>query len=152
MARRRRLKILVLHGPNLNLLGTREPHLYGTTTLREIDAELARRAADRQAQVETYQSNVEGELVDRIQQARGRADAILINAAAYTHTSVALRDALEAVELPAVEVHLTNLHRREGFRQRSRIGAACVGQVSGFGAVSYYAALEAILEILERKR
>src|SRR5437660_101159 len=112
MARaRRKLRILVLHGPNLNLLGVREPRVYGTTTLAEIDRELGKRAASLGATIETYQSNIEGELVTRIQQARGVADAILINAAAYTHTSVAIRDALDAVALPAIEVHLSHLAR-----------------------------------------
>ncbi|MSP16785.1 MAG: type II 3-dehydroquinate dehydratase [Myxococcales bacterium] len=142
--------VLVVHGPNLNLLGERDPARYGRTTLAEIDRELAVRAARQGALIESYQSNVEGELVTRIQQARGRADAILINAAAYTHTSVALRDALEAVALPAVEVHLTHVARREPFRHNSLIAGACVGMVAGFGPASYYAALDAILEHLHR--
>jgi len=142
------VRVLVLHGPNLNLLGTREPHLYGTTTLAEIDAELAERGRRAGAAVESYQSNVEGELVTRVQKARGTADGIVINPAAYTHTSVALRDALEAVALPAIEVHLTNLHRREPFRRESLTAPACVGTIMGFGARSYTLALEALLGIL----
>lgn len=146
MPRTRRRTILVLHGPNLNLLGIRAPDLYGSTTLEQIDGELARRAATRGADVESFQSNVEGELVTRIHEARGGADAILINAGAYTHTSIAIRDALDAIGLPTVEVHLTNIHKREPFRRTSMIADACVGMVCGFGATSYYVALEAVLD------
>ena len=141
--------VAVLHGPNLNLLGTREPEVYGRTTLAEIDAELAERAKKRGATVECFQSNVEGELVDRVQQVGARAGAILINAAAYTHTSIALHDALKGVALPAIEVHLSNLQRREPFRHQSLIAAACVGTIAGFGARSYYLALEAALDLIE---
>ena len=145
-------RILLLSGPNLNLLGTRDPAIYGTTTLAEIDAELHRRAAARGAIVECAQSNHEGELVTLIQQARGRFDAILMNPAAYTHTSIALRDALEAVALPAVEVHLSNLHARESFRHVSLTAARCVGQISGFGAQSYFLGLDAALQTVEGLR
>lgn len=138
----------MLHGPNLNLLGTREPEVYGQTTLAEIDAELVRRGAAAGADVTSFQSNHEGALVDRIQAARGSVDGILINAAAYTHTSIAIRDALAAVGLPAIEVHLSNLHRRESFRQVSLIAPVCIGLVAGLGAASYYAALAALLEHL----
>ena len=138
-------RILVIHGPNLNLLGTREPHIYGTTTLEEINASLRAQGAIGGAEVECVQSNVEGEIVTRIQEARGRFDAILLNPGAYAHTSYAIRDALEAVAMPAVEVHLTNVHRREEFRHKLVISAACVGSVMGFGARSYQVALEAIL-------
>ena len=120
----RPLRVQVLHGPNLNLLGTRDPEVYGTTTLAEIDAELARRAAARHAEVRCAQSNLEGELVELIQRARGWADAIVINPGGYTHTSVAIRDAIDAVALPAIEVHLSNLHAREPFRHE--IGRAHV--------------------------
>ena len=145
--------VLVLHGPNLNLLGTRDPVVYGTTTLAEIDAELARRAASRNATVECHQSNHEGVLIDAIQAARGRADAIVINPGGFTHTSVAIRDALEAIApLPAVEVHLSNLHAREPFRHTSMTAARCVGQISGFGANSYYLGLDAALTIVEGRR
>ncbi len=142
--------IAVLHGPNLNLLGTREPDLYGRVTLAEIDAELARRAQARGAMVECFQSNLEGELVTRIQQVAGRAQAIVINPGGYTHTSVAIPDALRAVGLPAVEVHLSNLHRREPFRRRSLTGPACVGTIAGFGARSYYLGLEAALDLVQK--
>jgi 3-dehydroquinate dehydratase-2 len=143
--------VVVLHGPNLNLLGTREPHLYGTTTLAEIDRTLAERASARNATVESFQSNSEGELINRIQSAKGHAQGIVINPAAYTHTSIAIADALAAVALPAVEVHLSNLHRREAFRRRSFTGAVCIGTVAGFGARSYYLALEAVLDLLAER-
>jgi 3-dehydroquinate dehydratase-2 len=144
--------VAVLHGPNLNLLGTREPGVYGATTLAEIDRTLDERARARGATVESYQSNIEGELVDRIQAVAGRAHAIVINPAAYTHTSVAIADALRAVGLPAVEVHLSNLHKREPFRRRSLTAPACVGTIAGFGARSYYLALDAALDLLEEPK
>jgi 3-dehydroquinate dehydratase-2 len=143
--------VAVLHGPNLNLLGTREPAIYGTRTLAEIDRALAERAAARGATVESFQSNSEGELIDRIQAAAARAQAILINPAAYTHTSVAIADALAAVGLPAVEVHLSNPQRREPFRRRSLTAASCMGTVAGFGARSYTLALEAVLDLLAER-
>jgi 3-dehydroquinate dehydratase-2 len=146
---RRALRIQVLHGPNLNLLGTRDPATYGTTTLAEIDAELVRRARARGAELRTAQSNLEGELVDLIQAAKGWADAIVINPGGYTHTSVAIRDAIEAVGLPAIEVHLSNLHAREPFRHGSVTAAKCIGQICGFGAQSYYLGLDAALAHVE---
>jgi 3-dehydroquinate dehydratase-2 len=139
------VRVQVLHGPNLNLLGTRDPAVYGTTTLAEIDTELARRAAARHAEIRCAQSNIEGELVDLIQRARGWADAIVINPAGYSHTSVAIRDAIDAVQLPTVEVHLSNIHAREPFRHSSLTAAKCLGQISGFGAQSYYLGLDAAL-------
>jgi 3-dehydroquinate dehydratase-2 len=145
------MHILVVHGPNLNLLGTRDPAVYGTTTLAEIDAELLRRAAERGATITCVQSNLEGEIIDAIQGARGVADAIVINPAGYTHTSVAIRDAIEAVALPTIEVHLSNIHAREPFRHTSITAARCVGQISGFGAQSYYLGLDAALTIVEGK-
>lgn len=148
----RRPRVLIVHGPNLNLLGTRDPAVYGTTTLAEIDASLVRRAAARGAEIATVQSNVEGTLVDAIQAARGRFDAIVINPGGYTHTSVAIRDAIEAVGLPTIEVHLSNLHAREPFRQQSITAARCVGQICGFGARSYGLGLDAALDIVEGKR
>ena len=151
MSEPRRPRVLVLHGPNLNLLGSRDPALYGTTTLAEIDAALVARAAARGADVESLQSNLEGALVDAIQGARGRVDAIVINPGGYTHTSVAIRDAIEAVGLPTIEVHLSNLHAREEFRQRSITAARCVGQICGFGARSYGLGLDAALDIVEGK-
>jgi 3-dehydroquinate dehydratase-2 len=141
--------ISVIHGPTLNMLGSRRPEIYGRSTLAEIDAELVRRGAAAGVTVETYQSNVEGELVTRVQQARGRARAIVINPGAYGHTSIALRDAIEAAEVPAIEVHLSNVHKREPFRHVSTIAAVCVGQILGFGPQSYYLGLQAALEIVK---
>ena len=142
------IRILVVHGPNLNQLGTREPQLYGTATLAEIDVELKRRAAAAGATIESFQSNHEGELIDKIHAAKGHADGILINPGGYTHTSVALADALAAIGIPAVEVHLSNLYRREAFRRRSYCGAVCRGTISGLGAASYYVGLIALLDLL----
>lgn len=142
-------RVLVLHGPNLNLLGTREPQLYGTTTLAQIDAAIAAEAKKRGVRVTSFQSNHEGVLVDRIQEARGAQDGILINAAAYTHTSIAIRDALSAVGLPAVEVHLTNLHKREPFRQHSQLAGVVVGRVEGFGSESYLLGFLGLIGLLK---
>ena len=146
------IRVAVLHGPNLNLLGTRAPDLYGSTTLAEIEAELGRRATARGAELRSAQSNFEGEMVALIQLAQDWADAIVINPGAYTHTSVAIRDAIEAVGLPTVEVHLSNLHAREEFRTRSITAARCIGQISGFGAQSYYLGLDAALSHVEATR
>ena len=143
------MKILFLNGPNLNLLGTREPGIYGTLTLADIEAAVRRRAQGRPIEVDFRQSNHEGELVTWIQEARGRADAIVLNAAAYTHTSVALRDAISASGVPTIEVHLSNTHAREEFRHRSRIAAVCRGQVTGFGLGSYLLGLEAAIIVIE---
>jgi len=140
----------VLHGPNLNLVGTREPTIYGQTTLADIDAQLLHLATELGVTVTTFQSNSEGQLVDRIQAARGSAAAIVINAGAYTHTSVAIRDALLAVELPVVEVHLSNTYKREAFRHRSLIADIAVGQVVGFGADSYLLGLRAAAGLVAR--
>ena len=145
------MKILVLNGPNLNLLGTREPGVYGELTLVQIMERLAAQAKAKSVGIDWYQSNQEGELVDRIGASRGRYDGIILNPAAYTHTSVALRDALQAVALPCVEVHLSNVQAREGFRHTSLTAAACIGQIAGFGPMSYVLALEALIEYLGRK-
>ena len=142
-------KLLVLHGPNLNLLGTREPEVYGHTTLADIDADLRQRAQAAGHSLDSLQSNAEHELVDRIQAARNDGTAfILINPAAFTHTSVAIRDALAAVAIPFIEVHLSNPHRREPFRHTSYFSDLAVGVVCGFGADSYRYALDAALNRL----
>ena len=142
-------RLLVLHGPNLNLLGTREPDIYGHATLAAIDAELAERAAAAGHALESFQSNAEHALVDRIQAARGHVDFILINPAAFTHTSVAIRDALAAVAIPFIEVHLSNPHAREPFRHNSYFTDLAVGIVAGFGAPGYGLALSAAIGRLD---
>ena len=141
------MKILFLNGPNLNLLGTRQPEIYGRTTLADIEARLRAEATRRGVEMDFLQSNLEGELVTWIQQARGRFDVIVINAAAYTHTSIAIRDAITSASVPTIEVHLSNVHAREEFRHRSLIASVCVGQVTGFGAFSYELALTAAINI-----
>ena len=142
------LRILVVHGPNLNLLGTREPEIYGTTTLPQIDAELASAGKDLDCEVECFQSNHEGALIDRIQESRSWADGILINPGGLTHTSVSLRDALAATDLPVVELHLSNIFAREPFRHHSTISGIAVGIVSGFGPTSYPLGLRALVDKL----
>ena len=137
------MKILFLNGPNLNLLGQREPDKYGHLTLAEIEAKVLQRAKALGVEVDFRQSNLEGELVTWIQQAKGQFQAIVLNAAAYTHTSVALRDAIVAVSIPTIEIHLSNIHAREEFRHKSLIAAVCRGQISGFGAFSYVLGLDA---------
>ncbi|MHB0913814.1 MAG: type II 3-dehydroquinate dehydratase [Armatimonadota bacterium] len=144
------MRVRVLHGPNLNLLGTREPGVYGSTTLAEIDERISERGKALGMQVSIDQFNSEGDLVDAIQGCRGTFDAIVINPGAYTHYSIAVRDALAAVGLPAVEVHLSNIHSREEFRQTSVTAPVCVGQIAGFGAASYTLALNAVAGILEK--
>ena len=145
------MRILVLHGPNLNLLGQREPGLYGSDTLAAIDAELARQAEQLGTELECFQSNHEGALVDRIQQAAGQVDGVLINAGAYTHTSIAIRDALLGVALPFVELHLSNVHAREPFRHHSHLADRAVGVICGFGPKSYYLALEGMVAHLRSR-
>jgi 3-dehydroquinate dehydratase-2 len=144
------MRILVLHGPNLNLLGTREPEVYGHATLADIDCGLATLAASLGVSVDTFQSNHEGALIDRIHAAaRDGVAGILINPGAFTHTSIALRDAIAAVALPTVEVHLSNIHARESFRRRSHIAPVAVAQVAGFGAAGYGLALQGLVARLK---
>lgn len=142
------MQLLALHGPNLNLLGTREPGLYGSATLEQINAALRERAMALGAGIDCFQSNHEGELVDRIQAARGQTAGILINAGAYTHTSIALRDALLAVAIPYVELHLSNTHARETFRHHSVLADRALGVICGFGPASYGLALEGLVSHL----
>lgn len=144
------MKILVMHGPNLNLLGTREPSIYGNITIKEINSAISAFALKMGIEVNIVQSNSEGELIERIHSAIGLYDGILINPAAYTHTSIAIRDALSAAALPVVEVHLSNIHSREEFRSRSFIAPIAVGQISGFGPDSYLLGLRAIFNHLTK--
>ncbi len=146
------LCILVIHGPNLNLLGSRHPAVYGTVTLDEINEELLRRGKEQGVVVDSVQSNHEGEIVEHIQNARGRYDALLVNPGGYSHTSVAIRDALDACAVPAVECHLSNIHAREDFRHTSLTAAKSIGLISGFGARSYYLGLDAALSHVEMLR
>jgi 3-dehydroquinate dehydratase-2 len=141
------MKLLFLNGPNLNLLGTREPGIYGQTTLADIEAKVRQRATLVNAEVEFKQSNHEGELVTWIQQAKGQFDVIILNAGAYTHTSVAIRDAISAIGVPTIEIHLSNVHAREEFRHRSYLSQVCVGQITGFGAHSYVLAVDAAVNV-----
>ena len=144
-------RILVLNGPNLNLLGTREPEIYGRTTLNDINEILRERAKDAGVdEIDFLQSNFEGELVEAIQKARGRYDFILLNAGALTHYSIALRDAIAAVPVPVIELHLSNIHRREEFRHKSVIAPVVVGQICGFGVDSYIAALDIAIRKLQK--
>lgn len=144
------MKILLLNGPNLNLLGTREPEKYGNTTLNDIENNLKDIAQKQNIQLECYQSNHEGDLIDNIQQAKNNFEGIILNAGGYTHTSVAIRDAVAGVQIPTVEIHLTNIHAREEFRHKSLIAPVCIGQICGFGAKSYELGLNALTNYLEK--
>jgi 3-dehydroquinate dehydratase-2 len=146
------MKVLFLNGPNLNLLGTREPEVYGRATLADIEAKVRERAKELKMEIVFRQSNQEGELVGWIQDAKGKFDVIVINAAAYTHTSIALRDAIAAVGVPTIEIHLSNIHAREEFRHKSLIAPVCCGQICGFGQKSYILAIEASVYVKENKK
>ena len=145
------MRVLVLNGPNLNLLGTRKPEIYGTTTLADIEKQMRQRAEALHCQLDFLQTNHEGVLVEEIQKAKGNYQYLIINAAAYTHTSVAIRDAIEAVEIPAIEIHLSNIHAREEFRHNSLLAPVCVGQICGFVAMSYLLALQYAAEMGDKK-
>ena len=143
--------VLILHGPNLNLLGQREPEIYGGLTLAEIDQRLAAAGQEQGLEVRSFQSNGEGALIDTLHEARRWAKGVIFNPGGYTHTSVALRDAVAAIELPVIEVHLSNVHAREEFRRKSMISSVCVGSIAGFGWRSYLLALHAMGAIIEGK-
>ena len=143
------MKILLINGPNLNMLGTREPEKYGNITLKDIETSLSQEASDYGVELDCYQSNHEGELIDKIQSAKNLYDGIIINAGGYTHTSVAMRDAISAVSIPTVEVHMTNIHAREEFRHTSLISGVCIAQVVGFKENSYKYALLGLIDYLK---
>lgn len=143
------MKLLIINGPNLNMLGVREPEKYGMLSLGDIDKELHAYSFELGIDIETFQSNVEGEIIDKIHKAIGLFDGFLINAGGYTHTSVAIRDAISAVGLPCVEIHMTNIHAREEFRHKSLIAPVCIGQISGFGKESYKLGLKALYDYLK---
>lgn len=144
-------RILIIHGPNLNLLGNREKDIYGSLTLDQINQKIRKAAARHKTQVEIFQSNIEGELVEKIQRAYGKFDAIIINPAAYTHTSIAIRDAILAVGIPTIEVHLSNVYKREDFRQVSFISDIVEGKIVGLGLNSYLLAIEVVIDLLNKR-
>jgi len=145
------MKILFLNGPNLNLLGQREPGIYGKTTLADIESAVRARATEKKIEIEFLQTNLEGELVQWIQESRSKCDVIVLNAAAFTHTSISIRDAIAASGVATIEVHISNIHARESFRHKSMIAGVCKGQIAGFGSNSYILALEAAVNITEIK-
>lgn len=142
------MKIVVIQGPNLNMLGHREQNIYGGMKLEEIHGQMEAVAKQNGFEIEFFQSNLEGEIVDKVQECLGDADGIIINPAAYTHTSIAIRDAISAVTLPAIEVHISNIYRREEFRQKSMIAPVCTGQISGFGPFGYHLAMISMMQML----
>ena len=142
------MKILLINGANLNMLGTREPEKYGSMTLADIENSVIKRGKELGAEIDVFQDNHEGNIVDKIQSARGKYDGILINAGGYTHTSVVIRDALAAIQIPAVEIHMTNIHAREEFRHTSLISGVCIAQVVGFKELSYILSLEGLVNYL----
>lgn len=146
------MKILIINGVNMNMLGIREPEKYGTTTLKDLGKDLYAYSFELGIDIETYQSNHEGEIVEKIQSAYENFDGIVINPAAYTHTSVAIRDAIAAVDIPTVEIHMTNIQAREDFRQKSLIAPVCVAQICGFGTESYKLGLKGLVELLKNNK
>jgi len=142
------MKIVVIQGPNLNMLGVREQNIYGPMKLEQIHAQMKEVATQNGLEIEFFQSNLEGEIVDKIQECYGEADGIIINAAAYTHTSIAIRDAISAVNMPTIEVHISNIHRREEFRKNNMIAPVCTSSVVGFGPFGYHLAMMGMLQIL----
>ena len=142
------MKIAVIQGPNLNMLGVREQQVYGPMKLEQIHAQMKEFAAQNNLEIEFFQSNLEGEIVDKVQECYGDADGIIINAAAYTHTSIAIRDAIAAVNLPAIEVHISNIHRREEFRKENMIAPVCTSSIVGFGPFGYHLAMMGMLQIM----
>ncbi|WP_373000571.1 type II 3-dehydroquinate dehydratase [Sulfurimonas sp.] len=142
------MKVVVIQGPNLNMLGVREQNIYGPMKLEQIHAQMKEFATQNNIEIEFFQSNLEGEIVDKVQECYGDADGIIINAAAYTHTSIAIRDAISAVSLPAIEVHISNIHRREEFRKENMIAPVCTSSVVGFGPFGYHLAMVGMLQIM----
>lgn len=142
------MKIVVVQGPNLNMLGVREQQIYGPMKLEQIHAQMKEFATQSQIEIEFFQSNLEGEIVDKIQECYGDADGIIINAAAYTHTSIAIRDAISAVNLPTIEVHISNIHRREEFRKTNMIAPVCTSSIVGFGPFGYHLAMVGMVQIM----
>ena len=151
MHRGKTMKILVINGVNMNMLGFRETEKYGTMTLKDLEKDLYAFSFEHGIDLETYQSNIEGEIVEKIHSAKAGVDGIVINAGAYTHTSIAIRDAISAINIPTVEVHMTNIYKREEFRHHSYLAPVCVGQISGFGANSYKLGIKAIIDYLNCK-
>ena len=146
------MKILVINGVNMNMLGVREPDVYGSKTLKDVEKELHDFSKQINVEIETYQSNIEGEIVEKIQSSLNTFDGIVINPAAYTHTSIAIRDAISAVNIPTVEIHMTNINSREDFRQKSLIVPVCIAQISGFGTESYKLGLQGLVSYLKSKK
>jgi len=142
------MKIVVIQGPNLNMLGVREQHIYGPMKLEQIHDQMKKFATEKKIEIEFFQSNLEGEIVDRIQECMGNTDGIIINPAAYSHTSIAIRDALAAAQIPAIEVHLTNIHAREEFRRKSLTAEVCAGVIAGVGPFGYHLAMIGIMQIM----
>jgi len=147
-----KMKVVVIQGPNLNMLGHREQNIYGPMKLDDIHTQMKGFAEQNGVEVEFFQSNLEGEIVDRLQECMGEANGVIINPAAYTHTSIAIRDAIAAIQIPVVEVHLSNIYQREEFRHTSLVAPVCAGQISGFGPFSYHMAMVAILQIMNEMK